>query len=804
MKNWILKYDNYSPKEELLRESLCTLGNGYFATRAAAEGSVAGEKHYPGTYLAGGYNRLETTIAGRVVENEDLVNWPDWTLLMFRIENGDWFNIDTVEILGFEQSLNLKEGVLERTMSFRDKEGRETQLVSRRLVSMAEMHLAAVEWELKPLNWEGRITIHSALNGKITNAGVARYRALNGRHLVPLDTGSFEEDGIYLKVRSSQSEVVMVQACKTKLSFELYDPAVDRTTVIEEDYVAQELTFQVRENKAIKVEKTVALYTSRDMAIADPLWEAKKLVTRTSGFSELLRFHRMAWEELWQQSDISLDADGDKDQLLLRLHIFHLFQTFSLKTIDEDVGIPARGWHGEAYRGHIFWDELFIFPFYNITIPELTRALLMYRYRRLPEARFAAREEGFKGAMFPWQSGSNGREETQIIHLNPESGNWLPDNTHLQRHVNSAIAYNVWQYFQVTGDLQFLSFYGAELLLDIARFWAGKVTYNEERGKYEIHQVVGPDEYHTSYPGSSEPGLRNNAYTNIMAVWTLKHALLAITKLNDRRANDLLKLMEIDEEELSRWRNICANMFIPFLEDQKTIEQFEGFSKLKELDWERYHEIYGETMRLDRILEKEGDNVRDYKAVKQPDVLMLFFLFSSEELKELFDHMGYAFDPKEQIPLNIEYYQNITSHGSTLSKVVYSWVYARSHREQSWHDFKEALISDFADIQGGTTAEGIHLGAMAGTVDLIHRCYTGMEFKKECLYFNPGLPHNVKEISFRCRYRRHWLEVKLTPGELFLKSHGGWQDLIKIVVNEEETVMRKGEEKCFSYRMKEA
>ncbi|MCC8358995.1 glycoside hydrolase family 65 protein [Salinimicrobium sediminilitoris] len=804
MKDWILKYDNYSPQEELLRESLCTLGNGYFATRAAAEGSVAGENHYPGTYLAGGYNRLETTIAGRVIENEDLVNWPDWTLLRFRLENGDWFNIDAVEILEFEQSLNLREAILERRMKFRDKEGRETQLSSRRVVSMSKMHLAAIEWELKPLNWEGSITIHSALNGKVSNAGVARYRDLNGQHLVPLDTGSFDEDGMYLKVRSSQSEIVMVQACKTGVSFELYEPSVERRSIIEKDYVAQELIFEARENKAITVEKLVAVYTSRDMAIADPLCEAKKLVTRIPGFGELLRFHKMAWEELWGQSDILLKADGNNDQLLLRLHIFHLFQTFSLKTIDEDVGIPARGWHGEAYRGHIFWDELFIFPFYNITIPELTRALLMYRYRRLPEARFAASSEGYKGAMFPWQSGSNGREETQIIHLNPESGNWLPDNTHLQRHVNSAIAYNVWQYFQVSGDLQFLAFYGAELLLDIAKFWASKVKYNEERGKYEIHEVVGPDEYHTSYPNSSEPGLRNNAYTNIMTVWTLKHALLAIQKLNDRRASDLLRLMEINEEELSRWQNICENMFIPFLEDGKIIEQFEGFDKLKELDWKRYHEKYGETMRLDRILEKEGDDVKNYKAVKQPDVLMLFFLFSSEELKELFDLMNYHFDPKEQIPANIDYYEAITSHGSTLSKVVYSWVYARSHREQSWHDFKKALISDFSDVQGGTTAEGVHMGAMAGTVDLIHRCYTGIEFKKEALYFNPGLPQNVEEISFRCRYRRHWLEVKLTQDVLFLKSHGGWQDLIKIVVNEEEFVMRKGEERSFTYRKKEA
>lgn len=803
MEGWIVQYSGYSPQEEPLREALCTVGNGYFATRAAAEGSFAGGNHYPGTYLAGGYNRLESTMAGQVIENEDLVNWPDWTLLRFKVENGAWFDIDAVEMLDFEQSLNLKDGILERIMKFRDKEGKETHLSCRRIVSMADMHLAAIQWELKPLNWEGRITIHSALNGKVTNSGVARYRALNGQHLIPVDSGSFEEDSIFLKMRSSQSEIVMVQACKTRINFELYQPVIERKTIIEQDYVAQELTFEAFENKNIILEKLVGLYTSRDMAIADPLCEAQKLVTRTGEFNEVLRFHKMAWEELWGQSDILLTASGSHDQLLLRLHIFHLFQTFSLKTIDGDVGIPARGWHGEAYRGHIFWDELFIFPFFNITIPELTRALLMYRYRRLPEARYAAKKEGYKGAMFPWQSGSNGREETQIIHLNPESGNWLPDNTHLQRHVNAAIAYNVWQYFQVTGDLQFLSFYGAELLLDIAKFWAAKVIYNEEREKYEIHEVVGPDEYHTSYPNSSEPGLRNNAYTNIMAVWTLKHALLALEKLNDRRAGDLLKLMEIDEEELSRWEQICRRMFVPFLENGLILEQFEGFKDLKDLDWIKYHERYGETMRLDRILEKEGDDVRNYKAVKQPDVLMLFFLFSAEELQELFQMLGYSFDPKEHIPLNIDYYQKITSHGSTLSKVVYSWVYARSHREKSWHDFEEALISDFSDIQGGTTAEGIHLGAMAGTVDLIHRCYTGMEFKKDCLYFNPALPENVEEMSFKCRYRKHWLEVRLTRDLLILRSHGGWQDLIRIVVNDEEFVMRKGEERRISYRKKE-
>ena len=207
---------------------------------------------------------------------------------------------------------------------------------------------------------------------------------------------------------------------------------------------------------------------------------------------------------------------------ILNVHVFHLLQTVSKHTIDLDVGVPARGWHGEAYRGHVFWDEVFIFPFLNLHLPDLTRALLQYRYRRLPTARRAAAAAGFEGAMYPWQSGSSGREETQTMHLNPNSGNWLPDNSHLQRHINIAVAYNVWQYFQATGDVEFLAFYGAEMLVEIARFWSSIATYNKALDRFEIRHVMGPDEYHDAYPGADEPGLHNNAYTNVMVAWLLR------------------------------------------------------------------------------------------------------------------------------------------------------------------------------------------------------------------------------------------------------------------------------------------
>ena len=280
----------------------------------------------------------------------------------------------------------------------------------------------------------------------------------------------------------------------------------------------------------------------------------------------------------------SSSGDDEPIQLKLRLHIFHLLQTVSMHTIDLDTGVPARGLHGEAYRGHIFWDELFIFPFLNLRIPEITRALLRYRYRRLPEARRAARRAGYNGAMFPWQSGSDGREETQVIHLNPRSHRWHPDHTHLQRHINVAIVFNVWQYHEATADREFISFYGAEVVLEIARFLASLTTYNAELDRYEICGVVGPDEYHDAYPDAEVAGLRNNTYTNVMTAWVLWRALTLLDYLSEDRSRELREIVGLSDEEIARWDTISRKMRIVF-HDDGIISQFEGYERLQEFDW---------------------------------------------------------------------------------------------------------------------------------------------------------------------------------------------------------------------------
>jgi len=777
---WTLTYEGFDPSEEPLREALCTLGNGYFATRGAAPEAAAGDVHYPGTYVAGLYNRLVTEVAGRDIMNEDLVNVPNWLHLRFRTGDGAWFAVQDAEIDDYRQELDIRKGVLIRTFVFTDTEGRSTRVAQRRFVHMGNSHVAGLQTTFEPTNWSGKMYVESGIDGRVINAGVARYRKLSSRHLDPLKAG-IRDGAMYLDVETTQSRVRVAMAARTVVRLNGEELETHLTETEEPGFVAQTLEFDVTEGIPTTVDKTVTLFTSRDHAISEPGRAALAWIWRLGSFDELLESNTLAWDLLWRRFSLDTGA-ADFEAMVLNLHSFHLMQTVSKHTIELDVGVPARGWHGEAYRGHIFWDELFIFPYLNLHLPDLTRALLLYRFRRLPEARWSAKAAGLEGALYPWQSGSTGREESQVVHLNPKSGRWLQDNSYLQRHVNIAVAYNTWQYYQTTADVDFLAHGGAEMMIEISRLMASLSTYNRATDRYEILRVMGPDEYHDAYPDTDEPGLNNNAYTNVMAAWVLARTIEALDLLPDFRRNELMDKLHIQREELTRWDEISRKLKIAF-HDDGIISQFEGYGDLAEFDWIGYAERYGDIQRLDRILEAEGDSPNRYKLSKQADVLMLFYLLSTDELTSVFERLGYDIDGAG-IQRNIDYYDERTSHGSTLSRIVNAWVLARSDRERSWGFFKGALLSDVTDIQGGTTPEGIHLGAMAGTVDLVQRGFAGIETREDTLWLDPAIPDELGELRFEIRYRGHVLDFHITPDQLSVTTRPSEAQPIRVGIRD--------------------
>jgi alpha,alpha-trehalase len=766
---WEYVFDGYDPPSEKLREALCTLGNGYFAARGAVPEGRPGQVHYPGTYAAGVYNRVVDDVAGTPIDNESLVNLPNWLSLTFRIDGGRWFDVDAVHVSSYRQTLDLRGAVLTREVRFTDDAGRTTSLTQRRFVAMHLPHVGALETTILAVDWSGTLEIRSTLDANVTNSLVERYRDLTHLHLDSVDKHQIAEDSVLLSVRTTQSGIPIAMAARSTLWRNGSPAPATRRLVDADAEVGHDISLRVSAGDVVSVEKVVTVHTGRDVAASEPAVEAARWLPRLGRFAELLDGHLLEWIHLWER--LSIEFDHSSDELrILRLHLLHLLQTVSPNTADLDVGVPARGLHGEAYRGHVFWDEMFIFPVLNLRLPMITRSLLAYRYRRLPEARHAAAAAGHSGAMFPWQSGSDGREESQRLHLNPRSGHWTADASARAHHVGIAVAYNAWKFYQVTGDLAYLIDYGTELLVEIARFFVSLATFDDERARFGIRGVVGPDEFHSGYPDARYDGIDNNAYTNVMAVWVIMRALDALDLLPLTNRLDLMEGFGLHTTELTHWEDVSRRMYVPFHDG--VISQFEGYGELAELDWDRLRGQYGNIQRLDRILEAEDDDVNRYKASKQADALMLLYLLSSDELRELLARLGYRFAP-EQIPKTVDYYQARTSHGSTLSALVHSWVLARGHRDQALKFFTQVLSSDVADIQGGTTSEGIHLAAMAGSVDLVQRCFTGLETRADSIVLCPDWPEALGVLVFPIQYRGHRLHLRVSGKSVDVSADPG-------------------------------
>jgi trehalose/maltose hydrolase-like predicted phosphorylase len=778
---WVLVFQGADPAVEGTRETLLTLGNGYVATRGASPEVVADDTHYPGTYVAGFHNRLTSVVDGKPREDESIVNLPNWLPLTFRPAGSAWFAPGATRVVHEHRALDLRRGLLTREVVVVDGQDRRTRLRQRRLVSMAARHLAALETTVIPENWSGRIEIRSALDARVRNTNVREYAGLAADHLTNVVTGTDERETVWLVAETTTSRLRVAQAARTRVHCGDRDVRPGRREVAEDRLIGQDLAFDIDQGEEMTIEKVVAIFTSRDRAIAEPLHAAREEVADAGTFDELLADHAGAWEQLWQRFHIGLGCGTDAHRAV-NAHIFHVLQTLSPHTADLDAGVPARGLHGEAYRGHVFWDELFVFPFLNFRLPELTRALLRYRHRRLPQARRRAAALGIKGALFPWQSGSDGREETPATVYNPRSGRWIPDYSSRQYHINLAVAYNVWKYWQTTADFGFLAAYGAELLIETARFAASLATYDPAADRYDIRGVMGPDEFHDGYPDRPGEGIDNSAYVNIMTAWSLARARDAHRLLGQFHGAELWQGLRLSEAELELWEHIGRRLRVPFLPNG-IIEQFEGYGQLAELDWDAYRARYGDIKLLGFILEAENDNTNRYQVSKQADVLMLLYLLTAEELTALLRHLGYEFDPAT-IPATIDYYLARTPHGSSLSRVAHAWVLARSDRRGSWRMLREALEYDLADTHADAAREGIHLGAMAGTLDILQRCYTGLDTREDMLWLNPLLPDELDSLDLDIRYRGQWIRLHLDHRELRLETLPGAAGMITVAVRE--------------------
>jgi trehalose/maltose hydrolase-like predicted phosphorylase len=335
--------------------------------------------------------------------------------------------------------------------------------------------------------------------------------------------------------------------------------------------------------------------------------------------------------------------------------------------------------------------------------------------------------------------------------------------------------------------------YGTEMFLEICRFWASKCHWNEKRQRYDLTKVMGPDEFHEQYPNSSEGGLNNNAYTNLMTAWAFRKAALIYKSYGENGSAEFKKL-GFKKEELDLWQDIAGKLFLDINKDG-IIAQYEGYFDLKELDWEYYKKKYGNIHRMDRILKAEGLTPDEFKVAKQADMLMTFYNLEKGEVDSLLDGLGYKL-PSDYLQKNLKYYFGRTSHGSTLSRIVHARLASiAGNREMSWQLYSDALASDFVDIQGGTTAEGIHAGVMAGTVLIALSTFAGISFDKEFLSLNPVLPDAWESLSFGISFKGFRFRLKITKTQLVVNADN---DSI-ILLNGEKLKVNKSKETTLTY-----
>ncbi|WP_349428311.1 glycosyl hydrolase family 65 protein [Microbacterium sp. LWS13-1.2] len=795
---WVVAFEEYEPAQEGRRESLCTLANGYWGTRGASEESVADDVHYPGTYFAGVYDEVDGIVDGVEMPGEEVVNAPNWLRLQFRLADDGWFDIDSfadADLLEFRQELDVRHGILTRNITVRDREGRVTTIRSDRFVSQATPRLAAMRVSILPVDWSGPVTVRAGVDGRVANTNVPDHSPRTHRHLRPTLLREQTPDTVLLEVETARSHIRIATAARTtvRLGDTELRPA-RRFDADPDGSVAHEFTAVVAAGVPLVIEKVVHVSTSRDRAVLTPAKSAADGVAIAASFDELLIAHAQAWERLWLEFAVEMQPAGEI-ALALHFNAFHVMQTLSAVDTDLDAGVPARGLHGEAYDGHVFWDELFVYPFITLRRPQLTAALLAYRHRRLGEAQRAALLAGHVGAMFPWQSGMAGDDVTPRRLFNPLNRRWIPDNSSLQRHVGLAIAFSAWQFYESTGDIQFLLHDGGDLIVGVARFFASLAVYDPARDRYSIDHVMGPDEFHDGYIDRPGQGVRDNVYTNVMTAWVLRRAIATVDLLRRHPGGLAWRRLDILPGEPDEWHRIACRLTVVF-NDDGTLSQFDGYQELESIDLEVYRRAQPWIGRLDLILDADQDTTNRYQVSKQPDALMLLYLLSAEELRDLLADMGYDLPP-DAIVRTVDRYSATSTYGSTLSNVVHSWLEARRDRARSWTFLERALHSDLDDIQHGTTREGVHIGAMAGSVDIVTRCYIGLEMRSDRLWFHPLLPVEIDAVRFHLTYRDLALSVTVTQAELHIVSVEGRAAPVRIVVEGTEFEIGPGEERTF-------
>lgn len=737
-KNWIIGEREFDVQHQGKGESIFCLGNGYMGIRSAFE------EPYPfqvrGLFVGGCFNRNQN-------ETVELPNGADNCELLLTLD-GEFFSMDSGEVSDYSRYLNLYTGELVRKLQWKSPKGRRYHLVFRRTVSRTDLHAYGMRVEISSLDADVILQVVSGINARMTNSGVQHFH--DGTKKV------LERKFLYLDQTTTQSNVTLYHCCGTKVSH----AEEKREFSMQRRRIQETVTAQIKKGEEVCFEKLAVLYTSRELAEQDEQQSRNLIFSHIEslvkeGYETLLEKSAAVFQEYWEHHDVQIKSSVDKIQLALRFAQYHLL---AMIPRDSHSSIAAKGLTGEGYKGHVFWDtEVFILPYYLFNLPDKARQLLEYRINRSEQAEENARKKGYQGMMYPWESAETGMEETPLfasmdILTGKAAQVWSGIKEH---HITADIAYAVWMYKNATGDRDFMKSGGNFLIVGAAVFWMSRSIYIEEKQRFEIHDIIGPDEY-TEH-------VNNNAYSNYMAYYVAEKAVRILENSTDQLKQKTEEYYG-ETDLLNKLKNYIRKLYLPEVSENHdgVIPQDDTFLDKKILDISRYR---NDNVKQTILKEYGREQVNDMQVLKQSDVIMLM-----ELIPELFDN--------EVKIKNWDYYEPKTIHDSSLSRAIYSIVASDCKKaDKAYESFLHAIDIDMG-MNPCSSDEGIHAASMGGIWLSVVRGFAGVYLQDDCLCINPCLPEAIQEVRFCIIYRQKTIEIRVTKDHIYLKS----RDLMEITV----------------------
>lgn len=729
---WNIIEEGFDPHLNKISESLFSLGNGRMGQRANFEEQYSGET-LQGNYVAGVYYPDKTRVGwwknGYPEYFAKVLNAANWMGLNIQLD-GEELDLSLSKVTGFKRILNMREGYLERSFTAELNSGKEVKVIARRFFSIANDEIAALHYQLIPLNFSGKLNLVSFIDGDVKNQD-SNYDEKFWDEVGRTQNSS----GSYLTLRTKKTEFDVITGVKTLFLKNGVPVQLTADTVTKDKFLSESVSVDIAAKEVIDIYKIATNLSSQNYASAFLPERAIAVISAAAekGFNVLLAEQAAAWATKWEEGDIIIEGDVAAQQAI-RFNIFQLNQTYTGK--DARLNIGPKGFTGEKYGGSTYWDtEAYCIPFYLSTAPqEVSRNLLIYRYKHLEKAIENAQKLGFTdgAALYP------------MVTMNGEECHNEWEITFEEIHRNGAIAFAIFNYIRYTGDQSYLKEYGLEVLIGIARFWKQRVNWSDSKKQFVMLGVTGPNEY--------ENNVNNNWYTNTLAAWCLSYAAEAagIVKAEDPARYQLIveKTGLKEEAEFTDWKAVSENIYLPYDQERGVFLQQDGF-----LDKEQI--LVSDLPAAERPLNQKWswDRILRSVFIKQADVLQGMYFF--EDNYDL-----------ESLRRNFDFYESRTVHESSLSPCVHSILAAKLNDGEKAYEFYLRTSRLDLDDYNNDTEDGLHITSMAGTWMSIVEGFAGMRVRENKLSFSPFLPEQWNAFSFNIGFRGIQLKVKISREEL--------------------------------------